>query len=189
MFKRSIAMVTGVSAVLLCSQIFAAPNTDDDRVYVKVDLGSTTYNAYEGTGTVQSESKVGDLFALGVGLEISPIFAFELTHNEFGKQEGQIDNGGLESFENKVSSNALSVIPTLPIGKKTQFFVELGEHVWEAESKQGAIKNNTDGSDFFYGFGLNYEVKSNLRTGFEFSHYDIASEDFKTVNVTLAYIF
>lgn len=189
MFKRSFLMLPAVAMLLISSQVFAEPKADDDRVYVKVDLGSTTYNAFEGTGTVQSESKVGDLFAIGVGLEISPIFAFELTHNEFGKQEGQIDNGGLESFENKVSSNALSIIPTLPIGKKTQFFVELGEHVWEAEAKQGAVSNNTDGSDFFYGFGLNYEMKSNIRTGFEFSHYDIASEDFKTLNVTLAYIF
>lgn len=163
---------------------------DLDRFYAKLDLGSSTFSGYGGTGTtVLSESKVGDLFALSVGLELGPLLSFELSHAQFGKTEGKLGAPVNDSFENKVSSNALSVIPSIPLGDKTSFFIELGEHVWEVDSKVGATSATTDGSDFFYGFGFNYDVREQIRTGFEFSKYNLDSDDFRTMTVSVAYLF
>lgn len=163
---------------------------EPDRFYVKLDLGASTFSGYQQSGTtVLSESKVGDLFAFSVGLELSPLLSFELTHNEFGKGEGKLGTPVNGSYETKISSNALSVIPSMPLGDKTSFYLELGEHVWEADSKVGGVSNTSDGSDFFYGFGFNYDVREQIRTGFEFSKYNLDSDDFSTITVSLAYLF
>jgi hypothetical protein len=187
MRKLSLSFVAAISALIISTTAFSADD-EIDHFYVKADLGSTTFSSFESpTVGVASESKVGDLIALSVGLEIGPILSFELGHNQFGKQEGQLSAGG--SFENEVSSNSLSVVPTIPLGKKTKFFIELGEHVWESKAKAAGVSSKTDGSDFFYGFGFTYDVREPVRVGFEFSQYEMASEDFETTSVSLAYVF
>jgi len=132
---------------------------------------------------------VGDLFAVGVGLELSPYLSFEITHNQFGSREGKLGAPINASFDSDVSSNALSVIPSFPLGNKTRVFLELGEHVWEVDSQVAGVSSTADGGDFFYGFGFSYDAREQIRTGFEFSQYNIDSDDFKTMTVSLAYLF
>lgn len=171
----------------------AIAEEEQDRFYAKLDLGSSTFSSYEptGTATVTSASKVGDSWGITAGLQLSDFLSFELSHNDFGSSEGKIKipTVGASSYKVEVSSNALSVIPSMPLSEKTRFFVELGQHVWEADVSQGASKGMSDGSDFFYGFGFSYDVREQIRTGFDFSKYKLDPDDFQNISVSLAYLF
>jgi hypothetical protein len=189
MKNKRLLIASLVFISLYASSVFANEE-EQDRLYVKADFGSTTFQGFESTGvTVSSESKVGNLVAVGVGLQISPILAFELTYNQFGKQSGSSSVPASSSFESEVSSNALSVVPMFPLGDKTNLFVEVGQHIWKSDTRIGAASSSSDGSDLFYGFGFTYDVRDQIRTGFEFSRYNIDSDNFKTTSVSLAYLF
>ena len=188
LFMKNITLllVSILSVSLFSSSIFA---DEEERIYVKADLGSSTFPGFESSGSaVSSESKVGSLVAIGVGLEIAPVLAFELTHNQFGTQDGNLTPSS-STFKRDISSNALSIVPTLPFSDKANVFVELGQHIWEVETTAAGVSSSSDGSDLFYGFGFTYEVREQLRAGFEFSRYNIDSENFKTTSVSLAYLF
>lgn len=182
--------------VLLATCFFptqlVAAEEEIDRFYVKVDLGSSTFSGFEASGvTVDSESKVGNSLALTAGLQLSEFLSFELSHNQFGSSKGNInlaEPAGAASYKSEVSSNALSMIPSIPLGVKTRFFIELGEHVWESDVSVNGVKASSDGSDFFYGFGFSYDVRNNIRTGFDFSKYKLDSDEFKNLSVSLAYL-
>lgn len=161
-----------------------------DRFYVKTDIGSSTYPTIDlADSNITSSEKVGDAFSLAIGLELGEFLSFELGHNDFGTSSARFDTGsGTESYELGLTSNSLSMIPSLPLGDKTRFFVELGEHVWDSDlSFSNAPTQTSDGSDFFYVFGFTYDINEHFRTGFEHGRYNFDSEDLKLLSVSLAY--
>jgi opacity protein-like surface antigen len=185
---------TGQFTLLISMLVFSAVASakELDRFYFKLNLGASTFPSYNvGTGnTIDSKNSVGDAWALGAGLELGEFLSFELRHNRFGKSSGRFTTAALsnETYQTDLKSNSLSVIPSVPLGDKTRFFIELGEHVWESSvTLSNAANQSSDSSDFFYVFGFSYDVNDKIRTGFEHGRYNFDSEDLKLLTVSIGY--
>lgn len=184
--KKTQAIVLGVG-LAFSSYVFSE---NLDRFYVKTDIGSSTYPSINvANSNITSSEKVGDAFSLAIGLELGEFLSFELGHNDFGSSSARFDTGGgIENYELELTSNSLSMIPSLSLGDKTRFFIELGEHVWDSDlSFSNAASQPSDGSDFFYTFGFTYDINDHFRTGFEHGRYNFDSENLKLLSVSLAY--
>lgn len=184
--KKLQAIVLGIGFAFSSCLFAESP----DRFYVKTDIGSSTYPTINvANSSITNSEKVGDAFSLAIGLELGEFLSFELGHNDFGSSSARFDTGsGIENYELALTSNSLSMIPSLPLGDKTRFFIELGEHVWDSDlSFSNAATQSSDGSDFFYVFGFTYDINDNFRTGFEHGRYNFDSEDLKLLSVSLAY--
>ena len=180
---------------LLLALAFSCPVFAEtpDHFYIKANLGSSTFSSIDlpAGAVVSSRETVGDAWAVAAGLELGEFLGFELGHHDFGKSSARyVVDGVAQSYELSLSSNALSIVPSLPLGDKTRFFMQLGEHVWDSDL---AFSNGadlpSDGSDFFYVFGFTYDFNDNLRTGFEHGRFDFDTEDLELLSVSLTYRF
>ncbi len=170
----------------------ALAEVKEEGFYLKGQVGSSTFSGFDAPGGASvNEKKVSDSWTLGAGLQLSRFLSFQVSRSEFGSRSGRytVEGEPTQNFSSELSSNALSILPSLMVGDRTRFFVELGEHVWESETEVGNVKVFEDGSDFFYGLGMDYQLNDNMKAGFEFSRYDLGSDDFRTSGVSLSYTF
>lgn len=162
-----------------------------DYFYVKMTVGSSIFDDLDtDAGTVVNQSRVGNSFAVAGGIVLGDLLGFELGHNVFGSTDATVA-GTSENFnsESSVSSNAISVIPRFPLGEKMGVHAELGQHIWEVETKQAGVSSVQDGSDIFFGFGFDYKINQHFKAGVEFNRYNIDSASFDNTSVALTYKF
>lgn len=167
--RKVFLAVAGAGALAMASM--PAYSLDTDAMYFGVDVGNTDYEASEG-GVTAEASSTG--FRLRLGLPINESLNFEAAWIDQG--EGDVDNGGGA----KLAADGLqfSVMGLMPAGDNLKLFGRLGLYMWNGELKDaGAFSGSDDGTDLFYGLGLDYAVSDTMDIRLEY--------DFATVSTTI----
>ncbi len=183
--KRSI-----VGALLLSAGMAAHA----EGVYVGASVGSTDFENNDIVAlTANLDSKDTGVKFL-VGFEVAPAVNIELSYVDPG--ETSLSGGAGDTFildgdayvflaDGKLaaSGNAFTVSGIYSFeaaNSPLSFFGRLGVAMWEADysisSTAGSASFSDDGSDLYYGFGLQYEVSQAVSIRAEYEMYDMEGD-------------
>lgn len=191
-----------LATTMLISTSTYAANDDEDKAhfYFEASLGTSSFSSPDLDSTYQtsSEDRVSNSWSIGSGLALSDYLAFSLSFNQFGKQNSEFIKSGTPtetvSIDSELKSTSFAVVPSLPLGKKTNVYLELGQHFWDIDQSEeivAATKTVTDGSfdgsDGFYSFGFSYDLTEQINNKIKYSKYQLDGDDFNTVSLSLAY--
>lgn len=162
--RKKLAVFMGAGALALAASTAHALETD--QMYYGIDVGNTDYEA-TGGGVTAEASSTG--FRLRLGFPINESVNFEAAWVNQG--EGDVDNGGGA----KLAADGLqfSVMGLMPTGDNMNLFGRVGLYMWNGELKDAGVFSGTDdGTDIFFGVGLDYSVSDNMDIRVE---YDIVT--------------
>lgn len=119
----------------------------------------------------------------------NPNYGFEAAYHDLGKQE-ETALGVTASVE--VTGFELSAVGYLPVSPTIDFFGKLGFLLWDMDLNViGLGTGSTDGTDFIYGLGLQYNSPNNfaLRLEFQAATLDVVGVDFDTEIISVGAIY
>ena len=147
----------------------------------------TGVSAVTGTAKLDEEDTGYKFFA---GLELNKIFSAEVHYANIGEATLTGNNGDTfvldgapftftangTTMEAEGTSFGISALARLPIDGKIKPFVKLGVHFWDIDAKLsspvGTASFNDDGTDIFYGVGVEVEAADRLSARAEFERFD-----------------
>ena len=106
------------------------------------------------------------------------------------------DNGLVEQFAlngSKVTISGKSIGLAggfkAQVSRDTTIFAKLGMHKWDADVTASApginVSESDDGTDKFYGFGIDYALTSAVSVRGEFERFEFEDEDVDNIGVSL----
>jgi len=152
-------------------------------------------------------STSGDALSLGLraALKVNPNLAFELAYQYYGETDDTFADGG-DTITDKVSTPAVNVgvKGIIPFEGGLSLHARIGLSLWEAEIKETdsafpgeTFKADDDGSDLYYGLGLQYDMSPELVVGLEYAYTDMdvslggvsVDHEVKNLSLSLGYKF
>jgi len=150
----------------------------------------------------------GDDVSLGLraALKVNPNLAFELAYQNYGETDDTyVDRSG-DTITDKVSTSAVNVgvKGIIPFEGGLSLHARIGLSLWEAEIKETdsafpgeTFKADDDGSDLYYGLGLQYDMSPELVVGLEYAYTDMdvslgglsVDHEVKNLSLSLGYKF
>lgn len=117
------------------------------------------------------------------GQRINRNLAVEFNFVDFGESEDGIPPVWTLSG----NSVGLGLRVFAPVSDQVDLTARLGFHSWEVElSEEGyGLLAKDDGTDLFYGFGINVDLTPNLGLGAHFTQYDLDEEDASEISFQL----
>ena len=194
--KNSILLISLTGTSLL----HAAPAD----VYVGFGVGQadidTGVSGLTGTAALDEEDTSLKVF---VGADIDDNFFIEGHYAELGEASLSGNNGDRFVYEGttyqftannvKVTlegeSIGLAVGYKFKMGKDVDAFAKLGMHNWDATSNistsAGSVSLSDDGTDKFFGFGVNYSITETMSLRAEYESFEFDSEDVDNMSLSL----
>lgn len=159
-----------IASLLMTS---AAPALAQGNFYGEFLLGNADQTV-SGSGGGVSVDVVSDsdiAFGLRGGYQFNETFSAELTLQELGEVEDNVDglNLGIDT-----SIVALGIKAALPINDQWALSGRVGFASWDSDlSVDGQSDGSEDGSDLYYGVGVDYSFNDTIYLGVEYTLTDM----------------
>jgi len=156
-----------------------------EGVYLGADIGQTDYEGEDATS-----------FRLFAGMPVNESFSIEGAWIN----QGEASESGFDPFfgqykaELEASGIQISGLGSIPLQDKLSLYGKVGLYLWDVDlsftDNTGTFSGSDDGSDIFFGFGLNFIINDQLvlRGSYDLISIDIGGESFDAdlVSVGLA---
>ncbi len=190
-----------ILAILCCTQVQAS---EGGGFYLGGSVGQSETDIISGTtGTAKFDD--GDTgFKIFGGFEINEIFSVEGQYANFGEASLKGNNGDTFTDDDGVwtinvnnfratyegTSYGLSVIGKVPIPGFVKPFGRVGFHIWDvdvsASSPLGKGTASEDGTDIFFGGGIEATVFDDWLIRAEYERYDFDGDDVDFISIGFA---
>lgn len=150
----------------------------------------------------------GNDISLGIraALKVNPNLAFELAYQDYGETDDTYTDLYGDTITDKVSSSAVNmgVKGIIPFEGGFSLHGRIGLSLWQAEIKETdsafpgeTFKADDDGSDLYYGLGLQYDISPEFVVGVEYAYTDMdvsiegisVDHEVKNLSLSLGYKF
>ena len=171
MMNKYKALGATLAILLASSSVNAAPQGG----YIGIGAGSSSVeHAVTGEDLDDTSMKVF------LGYQFNKNFAAELGYSSFGDVVDDAELSGVE----------VSALGILPVNPKFSVFGRVGFWSWDVSVPfAGYYYPILDGTDVFYGGGLEFNPTSRIRLRLEANKYEVEETEGTTVNGTFAYRF
>ena len=208
MLKQQLCALGLAVGAALSSQAFSADSgfyADIGIGYAQADLGATSGVTVDDTDTS---------YSLGVGYNFNKNISVEGGYLKLGKASlaasslsgsysgATITATGLAA-STEVDGFYLGPVFRLPITEKVEVYGRLGAYIWEADIKAsatslvyggttyagGSVSATENGTDAYYGIGLNYKLNDRIGVGMDWTRYDVVGVDVDNLSARLKISF
>ena len=138
--------------------------------YAMIGMGKTDYDA----GAISTfDDPTG--FEFVAGFDTSDRISVEIGIVQFG----EADDGIPPEWHLEADGIVISGLYKTDVGENAEVFVQLGLNMWDAElSEDGfGVFAEDDGTDIFYGIGLNFMTSEKLGLGVRYNIYDFDGDN------------
>jgi len=197
--KRTLLLILFVSLFTACSY------AGDQSWYIGGSIGQTDFDSgvTNLTGTAKmDEEDTGYTFF--VGLKATDNVAFEVSYADFGEFSLSGNNGDNFTIAGEAwaftannvniamesSGFTFSVLGSLPVHERIAPFARLGVNIWEMKAASDSTTAGSledDGTDIYYGGGIDFEVIKSISIRTEYSQYLFDDDDLSMLSVGLIY--
>jgi OmpA-OmpF porin, OOP family len=205
--KKSFLLTVGALAAT-SSIAFAQPAQSQNSFYMGVSVGQTKIDTGVSglTGTASlDESDTG--YKIFGGYQFDQIWGVELQYADFGKASLKGNNGDRFTFEGtqyeflannsevsvKAKSLGAAIVAGYNVSSVVRPYVKLGLHRWDSDasvsSNAGNISISDNGTDPFYGIGVQFSITDQLAARIEAEHYKYDREKAQLISAALMYRF
>jgi OOP family OmpA-OmpF porin len=193
---------------LIASFQTAAAQAADNKFYIGAGLGQSNYDTGVSSLTGSARHDKSDTgYKLFAGYNFNKFIAIEGHYADFGTTslsgntgDTFVHDGITYSFAaNNVTltsnANSLGVagLFSYPITESIAPFVKIGLHHWEDEGKASSSVVNynagDDGTDLFFGIGINIAINDSLSARLEAERYKFDSDELDYFSIGLQYNF
>ena len=150
--------------------------------YGMIGMGKTDYDA----GYISTfDDPMG--FEFVVGFDTSDSVSVEFGIVQFGKA----DDGIPPEWHLKGDGLVISGLFKANVSEDAEVFVQLGLNMWDQEiSEDGfGVFAERDGTDIFYGIGLNFMTNKKFSLGVRYNNYDFDGDDVTRFTVNAQFPF
>jgi len=150
--------------------------------YGMIGMGKTDYDA---SALSTFDDPMG--FEFVAGFDTSDRISVEIGIVQFG----EADDGIPPEWHLKADGIVISGLYKTDVSEDAEVFLQLGLNMWDAELSEdglGVIAED-DGTDIFYGIGLNFMTNEKFSLGVRYNNYDFDGDDVTrfTFNVQLRF--
>jgi outer membrane protein W len=125
-----------------------------------------------------------------IGKRLSDSMAIELQYGDLAKENITANNVATVVA---MSGSSIGVAGLYHFNPQSDFspFVKLGAHSWDAKVINNTTGDSakTDGTDVFYGVGVDGKINDNMKFRLEFERMKIDSDDIENIGVGLLFDF
>ncbi len=186
---RSLSLMS--AAALLCAA-GAVHAGSDSGIYVGGSIGNANVDYSDNIlnlGKLKfDDDDVGYKAFVGYNLGIIPFLnlAIEGTYYDFGTQDGELGNTGIDGKAEVTAWSAAGLVGFNlgPFG----IFGKVGAVNWDGDFDAGSISNSDDGTDPLYGLGAKFQIGSLAVRG-EYELLDLSDGDIDYFSVGLSWTF
>ena len=148
-------------AVTLGSGLLAAasPASAEPGFYVGGEYGMGRINC----GDFEDDTQVLKAF---VGGKFSNYIGVEAAAIDFGEAE---DNG----FKSELTGASLALVGFMPFTDSFEVFIKGGSLWWENDLEVLGFESSQDGTEFFYGAGINFYFNKTIALRLELERYEV----------------
>lgn len=185
MTRRSSLLGAGAALLLLQAPLASAQADASTVANTGVYLGgSAIYTRIDNAFVSQDFPNDDDEFdddrvswKAFAGLQLAPGLAVEAQYLDFGSSEGSIAEAEAEGW-------TAALVAGIPLGGITPF-AKAGALFWDTEARAQGPLNSTlhygdDGTDFFWGLGLDFHFTPQLALRVEYERYSLEGDDVET---------
>lgn len=137
--------------------------------YVGASIGNASYDDVD-------ESDVG--FNVFAGIDVNEILSAELGWASFGEAEGNTATAEVTAFH-------LAIVGSVALQNNLNAFGKLGMARWDADVRQGPVSSSDNGTDVFFGIGVDYQIGAGSFVRFGADFYGVDDEDVTFIGVGL----
>lgn len=174
-----------VLAGLLSSSVYAQSD-----LYFGVGFNKTTYKeSVDISGTNYTLKYKKNNYKALIGKRLSDSMAIELQYADFAKENITVNNA---TTVVAMSGSSIGVAGLYHFNPQSDFspFVKLGAHSWDfAINDNIGVSAEADGTDVFYGVGVDGKINDNMKFRLEFERMEVEDEDVDNVGVGLLFDF
>jgi OOP family OmpA-OmpF porin len=199
---------TKVCLIFLSSILFIAPQSiksETKYVYMGVDYLKSSIET--GVTNISSKLEEDDSgYSIYLGWPINESFDFEMSYQDFGEASLSGNSGDQFIFDNttyefnqtaslKVSARSFgyALKSNIELKNGMELYGKLGLHKWDTDlnitSTTVTANADDDGTDMFYGAGLQYILQDNLNARIGFSRYEFDGDDVDSINFGISISF
>jgi opacity protein-like surface antigen len=151
------------------------------------------YNSFDDSNTgSEIGSSIGWAVNMGTNFQLTDSSRFDvyLGYKEFG-EPADLDKT-ITAKPLNYSLTSYSIINragTSLFKSDVYIMVKAGFHKWKQELEAAGDKDQTDGVDFVYGLGLDYQVSESFRLGLGYSNYAFSDDSIDSYDATFTAFF
>lgn len=175
--KNSIQNTILAGALVLASSGVSAEVVSDGQWYA----GGAALQAFVDERGFDEDDTGGKVFG---GYKFNQYIAIEGSYYDFSKigdRSNQLEIDG-------ISLAALGSIDVLP---KLSLFGKIGVHEWDADASGTIVSqlNTDDGTDAFFGLGVDYAINDNWEIRGEIEQYEVDDLDVNVASIGFSFVF
>jgi hypothetical protein len=190
--------------LLFTFSLLGLQSVKSEEMYIGIDYLNNEID----TGVTNIDSTLDEKdsgYSIYAGLPMSDTMDIEVSYNDFGEASLSGLDGQTFSYEGttyewlvdaslkiKATSVGVAAKQKLELSEGVMLYGKLGIHKWDSElniaSTDSTLNADTDGTDVFYGAGLEVSLAS-LKGRIGYSLYDMDGEDVTSLNVGFIYNF
>ena len=190
--------------LLFTFSLLGLQSVKSEEMYIGIDYLNNEID----TGITNIDSTLDEKdsgYSIYAGLPMSDTMDIEVSYNDFGEASLSGLDGQTFSYEGttyewlvdasikvKASSVGVAAKQKLELSEGVMLYGKLGIHQWDSKlniaSTDSTFNADTDGTDVFYGAGLEVSLAS-LKGRIGYSLYDMDGEDVTSLNVGFIYNF
>ena len=190
--------------LLFTFSLLGLQSVKSEEMYIGIDYLNNEID----TGITNIDSTLDEKdsgYSIYAGLPMSDTMDIEVSYNDFGEASLSGLDGQTFSYKGttyewlvdasiklKASSVGVAAKQKLELSEGVMLYGKLGIHQWDSKlniaSTDTTFNADTDGTDVFYGAGLEVSLAS-LKGRIGYSLYDMDGEDVTSLNVGFIYNF
>lgn len=154
-------------------------------------------------GTITGFDDSDGSFAINLGYKLHPVFALELGYLDLGEASSQITAESLtpQQYHELVKEVSPVLVDGYTVAGRFTLWqnewlsleVPVGLLFWDSEIESrmdnSVIRSDSDGSDFYLGVQLNYQLAAGWKLGVGYQQLNLEPNDVNTWLVSLRYSF
>ena len=153
----------------------------DGRGYLGAAIGQAKFkkscSGLTGVGFAGSCDEKDTAWKVFGGYQAHRYFGLELGYTDLGETSAAGTIAGVPvSAAIEAKGIELTVVGTVPLGDRFSAYAKVGAFRWDVDARAtvGAVTTSTDdkGTNFTYGFGLNFHVNPNIAVRAEWQRYN-----------------
>ncbi len=173
-------------AGLLSSSVYAQSD-----LYFGIGFNKTTYKeSGDISGTNYDLKYKNNNYKALIGKRLSDSMAIELQYADFAKENITANNVATVAA---ISGSSIGVTGLYHFNPQSDFspFVKLGAHSWDAVATNNNTGDSakTDGTDVFYGVGVDGKINDNMKFRLEFERMETDGDGIDNIGVGLLFDF
>jgi OmpA-OmpF porin, OOP family len=170
---------TLLSTVLLVSGTLVVPPT------VHAAETGFYFGATAGVYTIEQDELDEDdseLLKAFAGFQVNPWLGIEAAWLDFNRTTEQANNFESDGY-------SVAAVLSLPMGKRSSFFVKGGHYWWDADTTVAGISVRADGNDSLWGAGFNFGFNDHIHLRIEYEQYEVGDFDIEAASAGLQFTF